>query len=86
VLADIFTIVKAKSARPARLPVIGYEETRVWRDWQERTGRALLAAASELATESGRQAAERRARIAEMNAALACIACRILVIAQRRPL
>lgn len=48
---------------------------------------ALLAAAHELAAESGGPAAYWRARIAEMNATLALasvIRC-VLVIAQRRP-
>jgi hypothetical protein len=33
--------------------ILGYEETEDWRDRQERTGRALLTAAAELAAESG---------------------------------
>jgi ubiquinone/menaquinone biosynthesis C-methylase UbiE len=69
----------------AGFDVIGYEETEAWRDRQERTGQALLAAAEELAAESGDQAAQRRASIAEMNATLACVIRRVLVIAQRRP-
>jgi hypothetical protein len=50
----------------------------------ERTGQALLAAAAELAAESGGTAAQRRARITEMNPALASITRRVLLIAQRR--
>lgn len=69
----------------AGFDVIGYEETEAWRDRQERTGRALLAAAAELAAESGDQATQQRARIAEMNATLACTLRRVLVVAQRRP-
>ncbi len=45
----------------------------------------LLAAADELAAESGGHAAQQRARIAEMNATLASVIRRVLVIAQRRP-
>lgn len=45
---------------------------------------ALLAAAHELAAESGGPAAYWRARIAEMNATLASVTRRVLVIAQRR--
>ena len=69
----------------AGFDVLGYEETQAWRDRQQRTGRALLTAAGELAAESGGTAAQRRARIAEMNATLGCIIRRVLVIAQRRP-
>jgi ubiquinone/menaquinone biosynthesis C-methylase UbiE len=69
----------------AGFDVMGYEETQAWRDRQQQTGEALLAAAHELAAESGGQAAQRRARIAEMNATLACVIRRVLVIAQRRP-
>lgn len=46
---------------------------------------ALLAAGHELAAESGGHAAHWRARIAEMNATLASVIRRVLVIAQRRP-
>jgi SAM-dependent methyltransferase len=69
----------------AGFDVIGYEETRAWRGRRQRTGAALLAAADELAAESGGQAAQTRARIAEMNATLASVIRRVLVIAQRRP-
>jgi SAM-dependent methyltransferase len=69
----------------AGFDVIGYEETEAWRDRQERTGQALLAAANELASESGGQATQQRARIAEMNATMASVIRRVLVIAQRRP-
>jgi ubiquinone/menaquinone biosynthesis C-methylase UbiE len=69
----------------AGFDVMGYEETQAWRDRQQQTGEALLAAARELAAESGGQAAQRRARIAEMNATLACVIRRVLVIARRRP-
>jgi SAM-dependent methyltransferase len=69
----------------AGFDVTSYQETHAWRDRQERTGQALLEAATELAAETGEQAAERQARIAEMNASLACITRRILIIAQRRP-
>jgi ubiquinone/menaquinone biosynthesis C-methylase UbiE len=68
----------------AGFDVISYEETEAWHDRQERTGRALLAAADELAAESGGQAADWRARIAQMNVALACISRRVLVVARRR--
>lgn len=67
----------------AGFDILGYEETRAWRDRQERTGRALLSAAAELAAESGSTAAQHAARIAEMNATLACMIRRILVIARR---
>lgn len=69
----------------AGFDVIGYEETRAWRDRQQQTGEALLAAASELASESGGRAAHTRALIAEMNATLGSVIRRVLVIAQRRP-
>jgi ubiquinone/menaquinone biosynthesis C-methylase UbiE len=69
----------------AGFDIIGYEETRAWRDRQQQTGEALLAAAGELAAESGGQAADVRARVAEMNAALASVIRRVLIIAQRRP-
>ena len=55
-----------------------------WRDRQQRTGQALLAAAAELAAESGSTAAQQRARITEMNANTATITRRVLVTAQRR--
>ena len=68
----------------AGFDVLGYKETEAWHERQERTGRELLAAAVELAAESGGDAAQVRAGIAGMNATLACIAGRVLVIAQRR--
>lgn len=69
----------------AGFDVIGYEETQAWRERQQQTGQALLAAAPELAAESGGQAADSRARIAEMNATLTDVIRRVLVIARRRP-
>jgi ubiquinone/menaquinone biosynthesis C-methylase UbiE len=69
----------------AGFDVTGYEETHAWRNRQEQTGRALLAAASELAAETGEHLAERRARIAEMNTALACVTRRVFMTAKRRP-
>lgn len=69
----------------AGFDVIGYEETQAWHSRQQQTGAALLAAADELAAESGGQAAQTRSRIAEMNATLASVVRRVLVIAQRRP-
>jgi SAM-dependent methyltransferase len=68
----------------AGFDVLGYAETEAWRERQEQTGRALFAAAADLAAESGDEVARQRARIAEMNAALACMIRRVLVIAQRR--
>jgi ubiquinone/menaquinone biosynthesis C-methylase UbiE len=68
----------------AGFDVRSYEETEAWREQQERTGHALLAAAAELAAESGGDVAQRQGRIAEMNATLDCIIRRVLVIAQRR--
>jgi ubiquinone/menaquinone biosynthesis C-methylase UbiE len=68
----------------AGFDVLGYEETWAWRDRQQRTGQALLAAAAELAAESGGTTESRRARIIEMNASLASMIRRVLVIAQRR--
>jgi SAM-dependent methyltransferase len=68
----------------AGFDILGYHETDAWRDRQQRTGQALLAAATELAAESGGTAAQRRAGIAEMNATLATMTRRVLVIAQRR--
>jgi hypothetical protein len=69
----------------AGFDVLSYEETHAWRDRQQRTGQALLAAAAELAAESGSTAAQQRARITEMNANMATITRRVLVTAQRRP-
>jgi SAM-dependent methyltransferase len=69
----------------AGFDVLSYEETHAWRERQERTGQALLAAAGELAAESGARPEEVRARIAEMNATLACVTRRVLMTAQRRP-
>ena len=69
----------------AGFDVLSYQETHAWRDRQQRTGQALLAAAAELAAESGGPAARQRARITEMNANLATITRRVLVTAQRRP-
>jgi cyclopropane fatty-acyl-phospholipid synthase-like methyltransferase len=66
----------------AGFDVTSYQETHAWRDRQERTGQALLDAATELAAETGEHAAERQARIAEMNATLACITRRVLMVAQ----
>jgi hypothetical protein len=63
---------------------LGYEETFAWRDRQQLTGQALLAAAAELAAESGSTAADQRARITEMNANMAAITRRVLVTARRR--
>jgi hypothetical protein len=68
----------------AGFDVLGYEETHAWRDRQRRTGQALLAAATELAAESGSTAAQQRARITEMNANMATITRRVLVTARRR--
>jgi ubiquinone/menaquinone biosynthesis C-methylase UbiE len=68
----------------AGFDILSYEETEAWRERQERTGRALLAAAAELADESGGEAAQRAASIAEMNAALTCVIRRVLVIARLR--
>jgi SAM-dependent methyltransferase len=69
----------------AGFDVLSYEETHAWRERQQRTGPALIAAAAELAAESGATAAQQRARITEMNANTATITRRVLVIAQRRP-
>jgi SAM-dependent methyltransferase len=69
----------------AGFDVLCCQETHAWRDRQQRTGQALLAAVAELAAEYGGTAAQRRARITEMNATLATITRRVLVIAQRRP-
>lgn len=69
----------------AGFDVLSYQETHAWRDRQQRTGQALLAAAAELAAESGSTAAQQRARITEMNANVATITRRILMTAQRRP-
>ena len=69
----------------AGFDTVGYEETEAWRERQERTGQALLAAVGELAAESGAGAEELRAGIAEMNATLACVIRRVLMIARRRP-
>jgi len=69
----------------AGFDVLSYEETKAWHDRQYQTGQALLAAAAELAAESGDTAAQQRIRISEMNANLACIIRRVLVIAQRHP-
>jgi hypothetical protein len=68
----------------AGFDVLGYEETHAWRDRQQRTSQALLAAAAELAAESGSTAAQQRARITEMNANMATITRRVLVTAERR--
>lgn len=69
----------------AGFDVTSYEETCAWHNRQEQTGRALLAATSELAAETGEHPAERQARIAEMNATLACVTRRVLMSAKRRP-
>jgi ubiquinone/menaquinone biosynthesis C-methylase UbiE len=69
----------------AGFDVLCCEETHAWRDRQQRTGQALLAAAAELAAESGRTVAQQQAHINEMNANLATITRRVLVTAQRRP-
>jgi cyclopropane fatty-acyl-phospholipid synthase-like methyltransferase len=69
----------------ADFDVLGYDETQAWHDRQQRTGQALLAAAAELAAESGGTAAQQRARITEMNATLATVIRRVHVIAERRP-
>jgi hypothetical protein len=53
----------------AGFDVLSYEETRAWRDRQQRTGQALLA---------------QRARITEMNASMAMITRPVLVTAERR--
>jgi SAM-dependent methyltransferase len=68
----------------AGFDVLSYEETESWRERQGQTGHALLTAAAELAAESGDDEAQLKAGIAEMNATLACISRRVLVIAQRR--
>ena len=47
----------------AGFDVLSYEETYAWHDRQQLTGQALLAAAAELAAESGSTAAQQRARI-----------------------
>jgi len=68
----------------AGFDVLGYQETPAWRARQQQTGEALLAAAGELAAESGGHAAQTRARIAEMNATLASVIRRVLIIARRQ--
>ena len=75
---------RAGQAGLAGFDVLSYEETHAWHDRQQRTGQALLAAAVELAAESGSTAAQQRARITEMNANMATITRRVLVTAQRR--
>jgi hypothetical protein len=55
-----------------------------WTARFEQTFTGPAAAAAELAAEHGDTAAQRRARITEMNATLAGITRRVLVIAQRR--
>ena len=69
----------------AGFDVLSYQETHAWRDRQQRTGQAMLAAAAELAAESGSTAEQQRARITEMNATIATISRRVLVTAQLRP-
>ena len=64
--------------------VLSYEETDAWRERQERTGQALLAAVEELAAESGEKPEDVRAEIAEMVATDACVIRRVLIVAQRR--
>jgi SAM-dependent methyltransferase len=69
----------------AGFDVLSYEETEAWRERQERTGQALLAAVDELAAESGERPEDVRAEIAEMVATDACIIRRVLIVAQRAP-
>lgn len=65
------------------LSLVAYEETVAWRERQERTGAQLLAAAEELAAESGQDPAEVRADIAEMNATRVHMERRVFMVAER---
>jgi SAM-dependent methyltransferase len=67
----------------AGFEVLSYEETRDWRERQERTGEALLAAVPDLAAESGRPAAGLRAAIEEMTATIPCMIRRMLAVFYR---
>jgi SAM-dependent methyltransferase len=68
----------------AGFDIVSYAETEAWRERQERTGLAMLAAVGELAAESGADPGEVRAGLEEMHATLACMTRRVLVVAQRR--
>lgn len=64
--------------------IVSYAETEAWRERQERTGLAMLAAAGELAAEADADPGQVRAGIEEMHATMDCMIRRVLVVAQRR--
>jgi SAM-dependent methyltransferase len=68
----------------AGFDIVSYAETEAWRERQERTGLAMLAAVDELAAEAGTDPGAMRAGIAEMHATMDCMIRRVLVVAQRR--
>ena len=69
-------------AEAAGLRVEVYEETRDWRDREQRIGQGLLNAAEELAAESGDPVDDVRASILEMNATVDTMSRRFLMVAE----
>jgi SAM-dependent methyltransferase len=68
----------------AGFDIVSYAETEAWRERQERTGLAMLAAVDELAAEAGADPGEMRAGLEEMHATLSCMIRRVLVVAERQ--
>jgi len=68
----------------AGFDLVSYAETDAWRERQDRTSLAMLAAVDELAAESGADPGEVRAALEEVHATFPCMTRRVLVVAQRR--
>jgi hypothetical protein len=68
----------------AGFDVLAYEETDDWRRRLSDTTAGLLQNVEELAAESGKDIAKTRAELVEMQATIAAMRRRILVVAQAR--
>jgi hypothetical protein len=71
-------------AEAAGFAVLAYDETPGWRDILRATGAALLAAADELAAESGEPVDEIRASLVEQNATESTMSRRVFLVAEAR--
>ena len=69
-------------AQAAGFTILTYEETPGWRDILERTGVAMLAAAAELAAESGEPVEVVRSLLIEENATIDAMSRRIFLVAE----
>jgi len=76
-LADHRPVVEAAGFRP-----LAYDATPHWREREDRFGELLLEHVAEFAALSGNSIEEERAGIVEMNATMACIIRRFLLVAE----